>query len=65
MSKPTREQIERRAYELWQRAGFPHGHDEEFYLRAEQELHNQGCSLGMSAMKNQYPKKNTPRQYRP
>jgi hypothetical protein len=36
--KLATEQIERRAYELSQRAGFPHGHDEEFYVRAEQRL---------------------------
>jgi hypothetical protein len=41
MSKPTREQIERRAYELWQQAGFPDGRDKEFERQAEQELRNQ------------------------
>jgi hypothetical protein len=38
MSKPTREQIERRAYELWQQAGFPNGRDKEFEHQAEREL---------------------------
>jgi hypothetical protein len=38
MKKPTPVQIRRRAYELWQQAGFPLGKDEEFYLQAEQEL---------------------------
>jgi hypothetical protein len=37
-SDPTQERIERRAYELWQRAGFPKGRDEEFEERAEKEL---------------------------
>ena len=32
--------IVRRAYELWQKAGEPEGRDEEFYLKAEQELAN-------------------------
>lgn len=41
MNKPTREQIERRAYELWQQAGFPQGRDEEFRRQAERELRNQ------------------------
>lgn len=37
-SDPTQERIERRAYELWQRAGFPKGRDKEFEERAEKEL---------------------------
>jgi hypothetical protein len=40
MSEPTHEQIERRAYELWQQAGFPEGRDKEFAHQAEQELRN-------------------------
>jgi hypothetical protein len=38
MKKPTPAQIRRRAYELWQQAGFPLGKDDEFYLQAELEL---------------------------
>ena len=56
MSKPTREQIERRAYELWQQAGFPQGRDEEFCRQAERELRNQETSE--LAMKNNYSKEN-------
>jgi hypothetical protein len=52
MSKPTREQIERRAYELWQQAGFPNGWDKEFEQQAEQELRHQECSIGAPAMKH-------------
>ncbi|WP_425908205.1 DUF2934 domain-containing protein [Nitrobacter sp. TKz-YC02] len=37
-SEPTQEQIERRAYELWQQAGFPSGKDEELAHQAEREL---------------------------
>jgi hypothetical protein len=52
MSKPTREQIDRRAYELWQQAGFPNGRDKEFEHQAERELRNQECSTGTPAMKH-------------
>jgi hypothetical protein len=38
MEKPTEEQIKRRAYELWERAGKPEGREEEFYYQAEEEL---------------------------
>jgi hypothetical protein len=38
MTAPTKEQIIRRAYELWERAGKPDGRDEEFYHQAEKEL---------------------------
>jgi hypothetical protein len=37
-SEPTQEQIERRAFELWQQAGFPSGRDEEFAHQAERQL---------------------------
>jgi hypothetical protein len=37
-STPTQEQINRRAYELWQQAGFPSGRDEELAHQAEHEL---------------------------
>jgi hypothetical protein len=38
VSDPAKERIERRAYELWQQAGFPSGRDEEFEERARKEL---------------------------
>lgn len=38
MRKPTPAQIRRRAYELWQKEGFPSGKDDEFYLQAEKDL---------------------------
>jgi hypothetical protein len=37
-SKPTREQIEKRAYELFLTRGCEHGRDVEDWLAAEQEL---------------------------
>jgi hypothetical protein len=36
--KPTKRDIERRAYEIWQSAGMPEGRDKEFYYLAEREL---------------------------
>jgi hypothetical protein len=38
MAEPKQIDIVRRPYALWQQAGEPQGKDEEFYLRAEQEL---------------------------
>jgi Protein of unknown function (DUF2934) len=38
MEEPTRMDIVRRAYQLWQQAGEPAGKDQEFYLQAEKEL---------------------------
>ena len=38
MDDSTREAIERRAYELWQAAGFPEGEALEHWLRAEREF---------------------------
>ena len=43
MTAPTKEQIIRRAYELWERAGKPDGRDEEFYHQAEKEM-NEGAA---------------------
>jgi hypothetical protein len=38
MREPTRIEVVRRAYQLWQQAGEPEGRDGEFYLQAEREL---------------------------
>jgi len=45
MGEPTKEQIERRAYELWEQAGKPNGWDKELYRMAERELRNQAGSV--------------------
>ena len=37
MQNPTKDQVIRRAYELWEQAGKPAGRDEEFYRQAEQD----------------------------
>ena len=44
MENPTRMDVVRRAYELWEQAGRPEGRDQEFYLQAEQELRDAGKS---------------------
>jgi DUF2934 family protein len=44
MEDPNKAQIIIRAYELWEQAGQPEGHDDEFYHQAEQELHNEDKS---------------------
>ena len=41
ISGPSHEQIARRAYELWEERGRPHGSDEEDWHRAEHELQHQ------------------------
>jgi hypothetical protein len=38
MSQLTEEAIRSRAYELWQRAGEPHGKMDVFWYQAEKEL---------------------------
>ena len=37
----TEETIRARAYELWEQAGRPDGHDQEFWASAERELAEQ------------------------
>jgi len=36
--KPTRDEIARRAYEIWPSTGCPHGRDQHNWLQAEKEL---------------------------
>ena len=38
VEKPTEQQIQNRAHELWEQAGKPDGREDEFWHRAEQEL---------------------------
>ena len=38
LAKPSQNRIRRRAKEIWEESGRPCGRDEEFWLRAEQEL---------------------------
>jgi Protein of unknown function (DUF2934) len=45
--KPTRMEVVRRAYELWEKGGKPEGRDQEFYHQAEREL--EGESEGPDA----------------
>ena len=40
MADPTAEQIEQRAYELWEAAGRPEDREQEFWHEAERELQN-------------------------
>jgi hypothetical protein len=44
MAYPTDEQIQLRAYELWEKAGMPKGRDSDFWHLAEQELLNEDRS---------------------
>lgn len=38
MAHPTEEQIRKRAFELWEQAGNPEGHEDEFWHQAQREL---------------------------
>jgi hypothetical protein len=42
---PTHEAIAARARQLWEEAGRPAGRDEEFWLRAEQQLRSESRPL--------------------
>jgi Protein of unknown function (DUF2934) len=43
MSKPTEEQIRKRAQEIWEENHRPTGRDDEFWFRAEKELKRRAC----------------------
>jgi hypothetical protein len=49
MENPTRMDVVRRAYELWEQAGKPEGRDQDFYHQAEQELRNADKSSPLRA----------------
>jgi hypothetical protein len=44
MIQPTKEEIKKRAYEIWERHGRPEGKEDEFWQQAEQELRNEDKS---------------------
>lgn len=44
VTQPTEKEIEKRAYEIWERSGKPEGREEEFWQLAEQELRNEDKS---------------------
>jgi len=48
-SAPTHEAIASRARRLWEEAGRPDGRDEEFWLRAEQQLVSERGKLPAAA----------------
>jgi len=44
MPEPTKQEIEARAYKLWEQAGRPEDREAEFWQLAEQELRNEDRS---------------------
>ena len=44
--RPTHEQIQRRAYDLWEKAGRQPGHDQDYWLQAEVELRGASRATG-------------------
>jgi hypothetical protein len=45
MQEVTHTDIARRAYELWEREGWPNGRDLDHWLRAEREILHQALAL--------------------
>lgn len=41
VAEPSKQEIEARAYQLWEQAGRPEGREAEFWRLAEQELRNE------------------------
>jgi hypothetical protein len=41
MAEPSKQEIDARAYQLWEQAGRPEGREDEFWHLAEQELRNE------------------------
>lgn len=35
---PTKQEVQLRSYQIWEREGRPHGRDQEHWFRAEREL---------------------------
>jgi Protein of unknown function (DUF2934) len=44
MPEPSKQEIEARAYQLWEKAGRPQDREEEFWHLAQQELRNENKS---------------------
>lgn len=44
MTKPSEEEIRKRAHQLWEKNGKPEGREDEFWHLAEQELRNEDKS---------------------
>jgi hypothetical protein len=47
MPEPNKQEIEARAYKLWEQAGRPEDREAEFWQLAEQELRNEDKSSPM------------------
>jgi hypothetical protein len=45
MTEPSEEEILRRAFFLWEKAGSPEGRDDEFYHQAQRELRREAQGL--------------------
>jgi hypothetical protein len=44
MAEPSKQEIDARAYQLWEKAGRPEGREDEFWHLAQQELRNEDKS---------------------
>lgn len=44
MPEPSKQEIDARAYQLWEKAGRPEGREDEFWHLAQQELRNKDKS---------------------
>ena len=53
---PTHKDIEKLAYDLWEREGKPHGNDHHYYYEAEKQLSVQPKAKKATARKTATPK---------
>lgn len=57
MTHKMEDRIRRRAYELWEAEGQPHGHDVEHWQKAESELLKKRKPAGNDTEKTSAPKR--------
>ncbi len=60
----TQPQIAKRAYELWEQAGRPHGHDKQHWLQAEAEVQAAIANGGPAKAGRAQPMLKTPKSRR-
>lgn len=51
MGNPTQGEVAKRAYQIWEKEGRPHGRDREHWKQAERELAATSGSAGVPALK--------------
>ena len=49
---PTKQQVQLRSYQIWEKEGRPHGRDQEHWFRAERELAATGRPVKRAAARS-------------